>query len=340
MATQEVGSDVIGRIPRRFINNGRRAGPHGFVDRNRMYNELVRNDLLREDQARELEETLTMVAERDFVGVADLEAAGLDTQLRNIGVTTFEFENVGAMHDAHQSMSIRDLGERDRADFQLNFVPVPVTRQGFQLDRRDTAGGDLSTVNMEEATRVVTKKLEDTLFNGGDVTITHPNGTQSGIPGYTTLGAADNATLDTVWTTLRDNGNLDNAVEDVLTMRSNLRDAGFEGPYTFYAPSNWDAVIDDDYKAESSQTLRDRILSMDGIQNVQIAPSLANDNAVLVQMTSSVVEMPVGQALTSVTWDIHGGHVTNWDVLSVSSFALKIARDENDANVAGISHLS
>lgn len=337
MLTQKVGPDFLDDIPREFISNGRR-GEEAVIDREEMYRHLVANDLLREDEARELEEALTRVARRDLMGVADLRANGLTNPLRNIGVTSFEFENLGAVSAARQHMAISDLGDDDLSDFELNAVPVPVTSSPFRLDRRQAAAGgtrgqSVSTVNVEEHTRSVAEKLEDTLTNGGDVVV----GGNS-IPGYTNLTARQTVAFNDVeWSSTTA---LTNAVSDVLDMRTALRDLGYSGPYILYLPSNWDGVIDDDYKAESDRTLRERLLAISGVQEVKVLDALADSNALLVQMTSSVVEAPIGQDITTVTYDLKGGLASRWVVLGVMSFALKIARDASGTNVAGIAHLS
>src|SRR5690606_19952412 len=124
---------------------------------------------------------------------------------------------------------------------------------------------------------------------------------------------------------------------------------GFTGPYDLYLPANFDGVIDEDYKAESDRTLRERLMAIDGIQNIEILPSLADNNVLLVQMTRSVVQMPVGQDITTITWDLMGGLATNWAILAVLSFALKSANARAPLSngvlpalttSAGIAHLS
>lgn len=327
--SDQLVQNVRTRIPQRFLTHEDR------IDRQRMYNELVRNDLIREEVATEIEETLVRVARRDLMAVARLRAAGLDTPTENgVRTTTWEFENLGSMEDIEETMSLLALGDRDQADYELDAVPVPVFAKPFQLDQRGNAEG-VSQVNIEEAERRVIDRMEEVLTNGGRVVVGGND-----VTGYTNHAPRDTVTLNTVWTTLQTDDNLDAAVADVLTMRSNLRDNGFGGPYDLQLPPNYDGLIDDDYKAESDRTLRERLLAIDGIRNVFINPKLANDNVLLVQMTSSVVEMPVGQDITTVTWDVMGGLATNWVVLFVGSFALKTARDETDTDVAGISHLS
>lgn len=337
IATQSMGRDIRNSVPQHFL--AANINEDGMVvDRERMYSELVTNDLLREDEAREIEEALTQVADRDRVGVEDLRANGLVAPLRNIGVTSYEFERMSAVKDAHQSMSIKDLGHRDRVAFTLDQVPIPVTSSQFELDRRNIAAGQtrgmgVDTTNVEEHTRAVVRKLEDTLTNGGDVTLGG-----NGLPGYTDFANRQTVSFEDVeWSSTTD---LKNAITDALKMRDALRANGYDGPYILYIPSNWDQVIDDDYKAESEATVRERILRIQGIQEVKVLPALSDSNSVMVQMTRSVVQMPVGQEITTVTWDLMGGLASRWAIMAVAGFALKTAEDETGTAVSGIAHLS
>lgn len=340
MVNQTVGSRLVSRIPRTILRGG-------VVNRRIMYELLVENGTLREDDTREIEEALTRVARRDLVAVARLRAAGLVVPLRNIGVTQYEFDRVSPVGEATQGMSILNLGDRDLVEFARTAVPVPVTASTFELDARHNAAGGtsgepVSLTNIEEHTRAVAEKLEDTLVNGSDVVMG-----SNGLPGYTNFGPRQTLSFsDAAWPVA---SNLASAVTDVLAMRQALRDDGFTGPYDLYLPANFDGVIDEDYKAESDRTLRERLMAIDGIQNIEILPSLADNNVLLVQMTRSVVQMPVGQDITTITWDLMGGLATNWAILAVLSFALKSANARAPlkngvlpalTTSAGIAHLS
>lgn len=318
MLEQVLGSPMISRIPRSFIRNG-------VVDRRAMYMALVENRTLREDQTREVEEALIRVARRDLRVVADLRGAGLSRNLRNIGVTSYEFDRMAPVEAATQGMSILSLGERDLVRFQRNAVPVPVTASQFQLDARQEAAGrdqgePVSVTNVEEHTRAVAEKLEDTLTNGSLVVL----GANT-LPGYTNFTCRHQLSfIAGAWDTLTV-GALQDAVRDILSARTVLRDDGFTGPYTVYLPSNFDGVIDEDYKAESDRTLRERLMAIDGVTAISIAPALPDSNVLVVQMTSSVVQAAIGQDITTVTWDLYGGLATNWAIMAVMSFALKCA---------------
>jgi len=323
MARQTLGGPIgpngpiLSRIPRTFLRDG-------VINRRAMYEALVENDTLREDETREIEEALTRVARRDLVAVADLRQMGLTVDLRNIGVTTYEFDRVSPVGEATQSMSILNLGERDLVTFSRTAIPVPVTASQFMLDARRSAAGTtlgepVSLTNVEEHTRSVAEKLEDTLVNGSDVVLG-----SNDLPGYTNFSSREQLSFsDVAWNDI--SGAPEAAVTDVLAMRSALRDNGFTGPYVLYIPSNFDGTIDEDYKSESDRTLRERLLSINGVEQVKVLPSLADDNVLLVQMTRSVVQAAVGQDITTVTWDEMGGLANYWAILAVMTFALKVA---------------
>lgn len=317
MAHQTLGGPILNRIPRDFLRDG-------VVNRRAMYSALVENNTLREDETREIEEALTRVARRDLVAVADLRQMGLTVNLRNIGVSTYEFDRVSPVGEATQSMSILNLGDKDLVTFARTAIPVPVTASQFELDARHQAAGTslgepVSLTNVEEHTRSVAEKLEDTLVNGSSVVL----GSNT-LPGYTNFGSREQVSYsDTHWNDI--SGYPEAAVTDTIAMRTALRDNGFTGPYQLYIPANYDGVIDEDYKAESDRTLRERLLMIDGVAGIKVLPSLPNDEVLLVQMTRSVVQAPIGQDITTVTWDMYGGLASNWAILAVMSFALKAA---------------
>lgn len=308
---------------RNYDERGRRGPPR--INRKIMYAELIENNTLREDQTREVDEALTRVSRRDLVAVSDL-MGGLSKDLaKGVGATTYEFDRIAPVGPAYQGMSIMDLGEEDLVNFSRTAIPVPVTASRFSLDARQRAAGmgmgdSVDMVNIEEHTRSVAEKLEDTLVYGSSVVL----GGNS-LPGYTNHGSVDTQSFSSSHWDDQTAGAHSAAVEDVLNMRTGLRDNGFTGPYILYVSPNFDGALDDDYKAEASRTLRQRLLDIDGITQVKVLPNLANDHALLVQMTRSVIEYAVGQPITTVTWNSHGGLGTHWAILQVGTFAIRVA---------------
>lgn len=309
---------ILKRIPANFIRDG-------VVNTRAMFEELIANGSLREDDTKQIDETITKVARRDLRAVARLRTNGLVANLRDIGVTSFEFDRISPVGPASQAMSILGaLGFKDLVDFGRSSIPVPVTAAGFDLDARQRAAGSnrgqpISMTNVEEHTRAVLETLEDNLVNGSPVKLGG-----NGMPGYTNFGSRHQLSFsDAAWNAL--SGGLEAAVTDTLAMRSALRDDGFTGPYDLYIPQDFDGVLDEDYKANDSRTLRERLKAIDGVSFIDVLPSLPNSEVLLVQQTSSVVEAAVGQDVTPISFDTHGGLSTEWIIMAVMGFALKAA---------------
>ena len=94
--------------------------------------------------------------------------------------------------------------------------------------------------------------------------------------------------------------------------------------------------MDDDFKANSDITVRERILKIDGIQGVKVVDKLTANNVVLVQMTADVVRMVIGLPITNVEWQTEGGMIFRYKIMTIQVPQLRA--DQNDRT--GIVHLS
>ena len=342
MITHQIGHSLPASI-NRFVRPGENQ-----IDRRVLYSYLVENNILREDATREIEDTLIGVARRDLVAFADARRFSVPLD-KGIGAKEFGFDRIAPVGQARQGMSILDLGDRDLVTYGRTVIPVPVTASQFRLDARDLTAGrrgigpSIDLTNLEEHTRAVAETMEDTLVNGSAVNL----GANT-LPGYTNLSCREQITTTGAWSALTP-PNFAGAITDVLTAKAALAANGFTGPYILYVPSDFDAILEEDYKAESDLTVRRRILAIDGIEAVKVCATLPASEVLLVQMSRSVVEIAVGQDLTTVTWDELGGMAQNWAVLFVGAPALKCAnaRAPLSAGVlpalttaAGIAHIS
>ena len=118
-----------------------------------------------------------------------------------------------------------------------------------------------------------------------------------------------------------------NILDDVRSMKQASIDARHYGPYVLYVPTSYETVLDDDFKAESDKTIRQRILEIGNIMEVKVVDSLTADTCVLVQMTADVVRMVEGLPLTTVEWDTHGGLSTEYKVMTI--MVPQIRADQN-----------
>lgn len=309
MLVQNLGLGGLGAIPRDVVRNGR-------VDRELVYRTLVDNGVLREDQTREIDDAVVQVTGRSLVAVADLQANNLTRPIAGgIGVTSLEYDRIGAVGPAAQHMSIIALGDRDRATYGRTAVPVPATSSQFEMDARElSAGGGVDLANVDAHTAAVSEKLELTLVCGSDIKLG-----QNGLFGYTNIDCRHQASfLNGPWGTSGAT-----PVADLLAARQTLRDNGHNGPLIVYVAPNLDANLDDDFKAESDRTTRERLLALEGVSQVKVLPSLPDDEVLVVQMTRDTVEMRTAQEIAPITWDLYGGLLTRWAIIHVGTFTIK-----------------
>ena len=111
-------------------------------------------------------------------------------------------------------------------------------------------------------------------------------------------------------------------------MRKQAQGAYHYGPYKLYVAPDWDQYLDDDYSsAKGDNTLRERILKINGINAVDTMDYLTGFTAILVQQTSDVIRMVVGMEVTTLQWDTMGGLRKNFKVMAI--LVPQIRADQN-----------
>lgn len=245
-------------------------------------------------------------------------------------------------------------GRNDQPLFKLEGLPLPITHSDFWFPERLLAvsrrnGTPLNTRMAEAAGRRVAEMVEKTLIG----TITGPTLGSSaagaaGIPygrtpsvyGYTNHPARMTKTDITAptaggWTP-------STTVADVLDMRDTMMDANFFGPYMIYTSTDWDQYLDNDYYAlatsgmtSPTQTLRQRLRQIEGVQDIRRLDFLTNTFTMLmIQMTSDVVQAVNGMDINTIQWPSMGGMRTNFKVMAIQ--VPLITPDYNDN--CGIMH--
>jgi len=291
---------------------------------------------LRKDEWKRYDTAVVQVARDRLVGVADLRSRGLVFSLGgNMGFTVLEYEDISDMEAAQLSMSGITRGDRDRVEYTIKYLPLPIIHKDFGVNARVLAasrmtGRPLDTTMAEVAARKVAEKLETILFQGSS-TYTFGGGT---IYGYQDFPSRNTVSLAVNWDASAATGTL--IVDDVRAMKQASIDAKHFGPFVLYVPTNYDTVLDDDHKAESTKTIRKRILEIDGIQDVKVADYLSDDNVVLVEMSAQTVRMVDAVPINTVQWDTEGGMRHNFKVLTISVPQLRA----DQAGNSGITHLA
>ena len=291
-------------------------------------------DVLRKDEWKSFDEAVVEEGAIRLIGVADLVSAGLTVNIPNgLGKTVHEYEKITDMEPAQHSLDGNVKTEGDRQEFLLAGLPMPITHKDFHLNLRTliasrNRGEALDTTQVRTAGRLVGEATEGLLFNGSP-----KSWGGLSIFGYRTfpdrnIGGFSGANWDTAVGSV--------VITDVQAMMTALRAARFFGPYWLYIPANFEANFDNDFKAESDLTIRQRLMQFESLSSIRVADTLPSDEAVMVQATSDVVQMVQGEPLQTVQWDINGGFGINFKAFTINVPLLK----SDHASRSGIFHIS
>lgn len=300
-------------------------------------NALRTLDVLRKDEWVAFDNELITIAKSRLVGVGDLVSAGLTFGLTNaMGTTKLEWEDVSDMNPAELSMSGITQGQNDRVDYTLNALPIPIVHKDFNINIRTllssrNRGEALDTTQMSRAARRVAEMNESILFNGASLV----SGGNS-IYGYTTAVNRNTGSLSSNWFATATGAVI---VSDILAMIAALTADNMFGPYYLYLPVTYNAKLDEDYKAESGITIRERIMQIPKIIAIRESTNLADGasgEVLLVQFTKDVVDMVMGQEPTTVQWSSGDGMIFNFKVMSIMVPRMK----SDQSGQSGIAHYS
>ncbi len=304
---------------------------------------ITTNATLRRDEWKQLDDVLMEVSRTRLGGVEDLISKGLTFNLGNaMGTTVLEWHDVSDAMEADLTMDGITRSRGDRPVYQHNYLPIPIIHVDYEIKARVLAasrslGNPLDTTSAERAGRRVLEKLEDMLFT---------NTTYS-------FGAADARGLNTIYSYVNhpDRNQVALAVNwdaaamtaalilaDVQSMKQASMTAMHYGPWMLYIPSLYEIVMDTDYATGSNngQTIRQRLMNIDGIQGIKVVDRLPANEVLLVQMTSDVVRMVRGMGLQNVQWDEEGKFVTKYKVLTI-----QVPQIRSDQNLkSGVVHLA
>lgn len=294
---------------------------------------------LRHEDWKILDEAIVKVSKPRLKAVGDLRAAGLTYTIPNgMGKTVLMTETQSDIGPASVSMDGIRENANDRPVFELANLPLPIIHKDFQFSARQIAvsrsgGSPLDTTTAELAARRVAEEAEKLLLGVSTVADTYSFGGGT-IYGYTDLPCA--ITSETL--SCPTNSGWDGAtfLNEILSMIVALYAQYHYGPYMLYAAPAWDEYLDNDFKAASDKTLRNRVKEVSSIMDVRTLDYMSNYDIILVQMTSDVVREVIGMDIVTVEWDTIGGLQKNFKIMAILVPQLRCDQDDN----AGIVYAS
>lgn len=256
-----------------------------------------------------IDRAVVEVGQQRLTFVADLISAGLTYSLNDpLSVSQLEWYSSDKVGAAKRTMSPSARGERKMPTLTPNRLPVYLTTDDFSIDIRtlkqsQRAGMPLDTTLVKQCTRSVNEAIEDAAINGA----TTLDGQDLKVAGYGAPGIlnAPNAEVQTLtlaaWSTVPVGQTVFN---ETMAMIAKLQGNNKFGPYRMYIPTTVGNMMAGDYNTTSGNpvTIQNRLLQIPGLEAIRIADKMPANKVALVQMTSDVVDVVMGQAPTVIPW--------------------------------------
>lgn len=295
---------------------------------------MVTNATLRKDEWIVFDNALLPVARRRMIGIQDLQSRGL-TYGREIGLsaTVLEYQDVTEMNDAVLSMNPRRRTDSDRQEFSSKYLPLPIIHRDWDLDIRTLnmsrrTGRPLDTAMVGAAGRKVAEMAENILFNGSG-NFAFGGGT---IYGYTDFPGRITKTLSAAWDGTATGEQI---LGDVLDMIDKAAAKNHYGPFVLYIPTGYQKGMGEDFKAGSDKSVRSRLLELEEIEDIKVAPFLASGNVCLVEMDENTIRLVDPVPLTNIEWSSEGGMVTDYKTMAIMVPQLRADSEGNCGLVHG-----
>lgn len=272
---------------------------------------------LRKDEWIRMDDAVLRVQRDELRVWADLVGAGLMyTVPDGMGVTVIQHQTMGDAGEATFSMSGLRKTKRDRPEFGLDGIPLPIVHSDFSFDLRSVRvarklGLPLDTNMVEQCTRKCIEAVED-------LTVGTMN--SYSYAGYPIYGLTNHPSRMTQVLTLPTDAGWtpDVTYEEILAMIQKLDDQNFGGPYGVYFSRGWTQYLSKDYSAAyPGATLRTKLNDVDEIRFVRKATRLSNFQIVIVKLDRNVIEAIQGMPLTTLQWTEEGGMELLYKVLGI-----------------------
>lgn len=319
-----------------IVNEGFGLGPvaQALLANKFNVNALRNQGTLRKDEWLKLDEKVIEVAKQKLIITGDLLNRGLSYQLPNaMGITEIEWEVQSDMTAAEISMDGNTQSQNDRVTYASRYLPIPIIHKDFAINLRAleasrNKGLPLDTTQVQLATSIVTERVEQLIFTGSDI-----SSSSKKVPGLLNFASRNTGSATGSGWTVETGANI---LIDVLKMINALEGDNMYGPYALYVSYAAYNNMLNDFKANSDKSILSRILELPQIETIKPASYLTGTVAIMLQMTSDVIDIVDGIQPTVVSWESNGGMRLNFKVLSILVPRLKADK----VGQCGIYHLS
>lgn len=242
---------------------------------------------------------------------------------------TSEIEEL--QRDIHGGAAIADQSQRR----ERRATPIPVVYGGFSIPRREyeasmgNIGGGIDVTRTRSLMKQFKYHFEDVVAGVGSV-FTDEGNDLTGflnytgrLPGSTVDGSAKNTqTRGTDWADADADADFATVRRDIDAATTTLRRENVDGPFVVYVPLECKSMLNEDWKADSSLNVRQRLLQDIGVQDVRIVDRMPNDKYIVTSLDNQNAEYLDGMAPTPIVYMSMDGMTVFVRIMAIYSFVI------------------
>lgn len=248
--------------------------------------------------------------------VGDLRSRGLTLDIDGMANPILMYQTVGRITGATISMDGLREGEKDRPEFDSAFHPLPIIHKDCSFSMRQVVaaqrhGTPFDRITLQLAAQEVATDAEKLLL-GTLGSYAYGGGTVYGYTNHPSR-ATKTLTLPTAagWTP-------ETTVNEVIAMRTTLRENLKPGPFVLYISPGWEPYLDQDYSAAyGNTTLRERLGRVGRIETIESVDYLSDYQMLLVSMDRGTVREIIGMDVKTIQWESPDGMEMYFKVLCI-----------------------
>lgn len=291
---------------------------------------------LRKEEWRRLDDALVRTRELRLGIIEAIANRGLNYDFDGMRSTVLTWHTLKGNIEAEMSMDGITKAENDRPVYDELHIPLPIIHADFEILTRElnmsrNLGQPLDTTMVEVATRSVAETVVNMLFT--DKTYTFGGGS---IKSFLNHGDRNTVSFENSRNWADAAKTADGIITDVIAMMKKSIEDRYHGPWSLFIPTAYQTELLKDYNATSGKTVRERILGLNGIEEIISVDYLTGNNILLVQMTSDVIRIIRGMRMQVIEWKSEGGMRNHYKVLTI-----QVPQLRSDANKRmGVVHMS
>jgi hypothetical protein len=294
------------------------------------------NAQLEKDEWITLDENLIEVAQEELVVVDRLREAGL-TINEDLSTLIHEWQTTNEFGDAEISMAAEQGDTEDASTFTLHGTPLPIVHKSFSIPYRmllasRNQGQALDTQNQTKAARSVMERLDSLAINGWGSSVegyqaygltTHPDrNTQSNTANWSDYGGTSSDAV---------RGDILDGVE---ILENDEYGPGNSGFLYFLGRGAFQALRRRDTGTDQERGLLERLRDEFGFVEFVNAPTLDDEEGIMLKPVEDVMELAVASDIQNVEWASDDGFTTHMKVMASITPVVK----SDDGGQSGVLH--